>query len=62
MRRSWLAVLCNPIMGPPSPTEHLRGWPPRNANRQVAMRPIWYEKSVREWETKEGRARGKQEH
>jgi hypothetical protein len=29
-------------------------------NRQLAMGPIWYEKSVREWEEKEeGRARGK---
>jgi hypothetical protein len=29
-------------------------------NRQLAMGPIWYEKSVREWEAKEeGRARGK---
>ena len=28
-------------------------------NRQLAMGPIWYEKSVREWEEKEeGRARG----
>jgi len=27
-------------------------------NRQLAMGPIWYEKSVREWETKEGQARG----
>jgi len=30
------------------------------ANRQLAMGPIWYEMSVREWEAKEeGRARGK---
>jgi len=30
-------------------------------NRQLAMGPIWYEESVREWEAKEeeGRARGK---
>jgi hypothetical protein len=29
-------------------------------NRQLAMGPIWYEKSVREWEEKqEDRARGK---
>ena len=29
-------------------------------NRQLAMGPIWYEKSVREWEEKEeGRTRGK---
>jgi len=29
-------------------------------NRQLAMGPIWYEKSVREWEEKdEGQARGK---
>ena len=29
-------------------------------NRQLAMGPIWYEKSVREWEAKEeGRARSK---
>jgi hypothetical protein len=29
-------------------------------NRQLAMGPIWYEKSVREWKAKEeGRARGK---
>jgi len=28
-------------------------------NRQLAMVPIWYEKSVREWEEKEDRARGK---
>jgi hypothetical protein len=28
-------------------------------NRQLAMGPLWYEKSVREWEAKEeGRARG----
>jgi hypothetical protein len=28
-------------------------------NRQLAMGPIWYEKSVREWEAKEkGQARG----
>ena len=31
-------------------------------NRQLAMGPIWYEKSVREWEAKEeDRACGKQE-
>ncbi len=24
-------------------------------NRQLAMGPIWYEKSVREWEEKEGK-------
>src|SRR5215203_4599981 len=31
-------------------------------NRLLAMGPIWYEKSVREWEAKEeGRARGRQE-
>jgi hypothetical protein len=28
-------------------------------NRQLAMGPIWYERSVREWEPKEGRVRGK---
>jgi hypothetical protein len=29
-------------------------------NRQLAMGPIWYERSVSEWEEKEeGRARGK---
>jgi hypothetical protein len=29
-------------------------------NRQLAMGPIWYEKSIREWEGKEqDRARGK---
>ena len=29
-------------------------------NRQLAMGPLWYEKSVREWEEMEkGRARGK---
>jgi predicted DNA-binding transcriptional regulator AlpA len=29
-------------------------------NRLLAMGPIWYEKSVREWEAKEeGRSRGK---
>ena len=29
-------------------------------NRQLAMGPIWYEKSVKEWEAKEeNRARGK---
>jgi predicted DNA-binding transcriptional regulator AlpA len=29
-------------------------------NRLLAMGPLWYEKSVREWEAKEkGRARGK---
>jgi hypothetical protein len=29
-------------------------------NRQLAMGPIWYEKSVKVWEAKEeGRARGK---
>jgi hypothetical protein len=29
-------------------------------NRQLAMGPIWYEKSVREWEEKEeSRARGR---
>jgi hypothetical protein len=28
-------------------------------NRQLAMGPIWYEKSIREWEAKEeGRMRG----
>jgi hypothetical protein len=27
-------------------------------NRQLAMGPIWYEKSVREWEAKEDRVRG----
>jgi len=26
-------------------------------NRQLAMGPIWYEKSVREWEARENRAR-----
>jgi len=30
------------------------------ANRLLAMGPVWYEKSVREWEAKEeARARGK---
>ncbi len=28
-------------------------------NRLLAMGPIWYEKSVREWEAREERARGK---
>jgi hypothetical protein len=28
-------------------------------NRQLAMGPIWYEKSVKEWEEKEGRVRCK---
>jgi hypothetical protein len=28
-------------------------------NRQLAMGPIWYEKSVREWEAKDDRAREK---
>jgi hypothetical protein len=28
-------------------------------NRQLAMGPIWYEMSVREWEAKEDQARGK---
>jgi hypothetical protein len=28
-------------------------------NRQLAMGPIWYEKSVREWEAKKGRARSR---
>jgi hypothetical protein len=29
-------------------------------NRQLAMGPVWYEKSVRDWEAREeGRARGK---
>jgi hypothetical protein len=28
-------------------------------NRQLAMGPIWYEKSVEEWEAGEMRARGK---
>jgi hypothetical protein len=29
-------------------------------NRRLAMGPVWYEKSVREWEEKEeGRTRGK---
>ena len=27
-------------------------------NRQLAMGPLWYEKSVREWEARENRARG----
>jgi hypothetical protein len=27
-------------------------------SRQLAMGPIWYEKSVREWEAKEGRTSG----
>ena len=31
-------------------------------NHLLAMRPIWYERSVKEWEAKEkGRARGKLE-
>jgi hypothetical protein len=29
-------------------------------NRQLAMGPIWYETSVKEWEAKEGKARVKQ--
>jgi predicted DNA-binding transcriptional regulator AlpA len=28
-------------------------------NRLLAMGPIWYEKSVKEWEVKEDRARGR---
>ena len=28
-------------------------------NRLLAMGPVWYEKSVREWEAKEGQASGK---
>jgi hypothetical protein len=28
-------------------------------NRQLAMGPIWYEKSAKEWEDKEGQARSK---
>ena len=28
-------------------------------NRQLAMGPIWYEKSVKEWETREKEARDK---
>jgi predicted DNA-binding transcriptional regulator AlpA len=28
-------------------------------NRLLAMGPLWYEKSVREWEAKEDQARGK---
>ena len=28
-------------------------------NRQLAMGPIWYEKSVREWEEEEDQASGK---
>ena len=28
-------------------------------NRQLAMDPIWYEKSVKGWEAKEDQARGK---
>jgi hypothetical protein len=28
-------------------------------NRLLAMGPIWYEKSVKEWEAKEDQARGK---
>jgi hypothetical protein len=28
-------------------------------NRQLAMGPIWYEKSIRVWEAKEAQARGK---
>ena len=28
-------------------------------NRQLAMGPIWYEQSVREWEAKEDQRRGK---
>jgi hypothetical protein len=27
-------------------------------NRQLAMGPIWYEKSVKEWEARENQARG----
>jgi len=27
-------------------------------NRLLAMGPLWYEKSIREWEAKEGQARG----
>jgi len=29
-------------------------------NRQLAMGPLWYEKSVKEWEEREDKARGKQ--
>jgi predicted DNA-binding transcriptional regulator AlpA len=29
-------------------------------NRQLAMGPIWYEKSLKEWEAKEKQVRGKQ--
>ena len=29
-------------------------------NRQLAMGPIWYEKSVKEWEARKDKARGKQ--
>jgi hypothetical protein len=28
-------------------------------NRQLAMGPIWYQRSVKEWEAKEEQARGK---
>jgi hypothetical protein len=28
-------------------------------NRQLAMGPIWYEKSVKKWEAREDQARGK---
>jgi len=29
-------------------------------NRQLAMGPLWYEKSVKEWEAKEDKTRGNQ--
>jgi len=28
-------------------------------NRQLAMGPLWYEKSIKEWEAKEDQARGR---
>jgi hypothetical protein len=28
-------------------------------NRRLAMGPVWYEKSIKEWEAKEDQARGK---
>ena len=38
----------------------LKERPYSRPNRQLAMGPVWYEKSVREWEEREkGRARGR---
>jgi hypothetical protein len=30
-------------------------------NRQLAMGPVWYQKSLREWEAKEGKGRARGE-